>query len=264
MGACIKTMKKKQLSVVLATYNEAVNIARCLDSVKSIADELIVVDGGSTDATVSIAKQYNAKVIETDNPPIFHINKQKAVDAAKYDWILVMDADEELPKKSQKEIVGLISSNPKDNGFWIPRKNMFAGKWMRYGGMYPDYNIRLFRKGKGVHPCKSVHEMIDIDGSVGHLHEPMIHHTYPTVTDYFKKANAYTSLTATEIGEGKEGTWGYLFLKYVVARPITTFISLYIRHKGILDGWRGFLWAFFSGFHFMWAYIKYQINKLTN
>ncbi|MBU4098550.1 glycosyltransferase family 2 protein, partial [Patescibacteria group bacterium] len=170
------------LSVALATYNEENNLTECLESVKDLADEIVIVDGSSEDLTVKIAKKYGAKVLVKDNPPIFHINKQKALDIASCDWILQLDADERVSQELKEEIKKVISLPEKeleiyqDNlpdkklflrhqkliekrdgaigsegqyvAFFIPRLNYFLGKYLRYGGVYPDGVIRLFKKGK--------------------------------------------------------------------------------------------------------------------
>lgn len=151
------------ISVVLATYNEEKNLPDCLESVKDLADEIIIVDGGSTDKTVEIAKKYKAKIISTTNPPIFHINKQKAIDVATKDWVLQLDADERITKELGKEIEEKIRDK-NVNGYWMPRKNWFLGRFLRKGGQYPDYTLRLYRNGKGHLPQKSVHEQAVVDG----------------------------------------------------------------------------------------------------
>ena len=122
-------MKKKTLSVVLATHNEEKNLADCLEAIKGIADEIVVVDGDSEDNTVNIAKDFNARVIITNNPPIFHINKNKAIDASRSDWVLQLDADEIVSADLAKEIIKVINSDLEINGYWIPRSNLFLGSF---------------------------------------------------------------------------------------------------------------------------------------
>ena len=162
------------LSVVLATYNEEENLSDCLSSVKDIADEIVVVDGKSKDNTVSVAKTYNAKVVVTDNHPIFHINKQKAIDLATKDWILQLDADERLTPELTKEIQSILSDQSSTtNGYWIPRKNWFLGRCLMKGGQYPDYTLRLYRRGMGRLPQKSVHEQAIVEGKVEYLKIPI-------------------------------------------------------------------------------------------
>ncbi|MBI5465528.1 glycosyltransferase family 2 protein, partial [Candidatus Gottesmanbacteria bacterium] len=191
-----------KLSVVLATFNEEKNLAACLDSVKGLADEIVVVDGGSDDKTVEIGKSFGAKVIITTNPPIFHINKQKAIDEALGDWILQLDADERVTPELSKEIKSEIR-NPKSeiNGYWIPRKNWFLGRFLMKGGQYPDYTLRLYRRGKGRLPCKTVHEQAMVDGKVGYLKNSLIHMADTGFSRYLVRWNRYTDLIAQEIKE---------------------------------------------------------------
>lgn len=264
-------MEKKniKLSVALAVYNEASTIEACLSSVQDIADEIVVVDGGSTDDTVKKVNKYDARVIETDNPPIFHINKQKALNACHGTWILQLDADEVVTEALKKEILEVISGEKLKikehdtnssiiNGYYIPRKNYFWGHWMRKGGQYPDYVIRLVRRGKARFPAKSVHEQIDIDGEVGYLKEPLLHYAYRTRSDYWKKADTYTTLTAQDWKKAElKPNFSNWFL-YTVTKPIYTFMNIFIRHKGFVDGWYGAVFAYWSALHFPIAWKKYM------
>ena len=130
---------RKTLSVVLAVFNEEKNLAACLESFKDIADEIVIVDGTSTDKTVEIAKKFGARVKVTTNKPNFHINKQMAIDMAKSDWILQMDADEHVSEEMKKEIRDILENDSKEyNGYWMPRKNWFLGRFLLKGGQYPD------------------------------------------------------------------------------------------------------------------------------
>jgi len=244
--------KKITVSMALAVYNEEKNLAACLSSIKDIADEIIVVDGGSKDKTVEIAKSFGVHVILTDNPPIFHINKQKALDACTSDWILQLDADEVVTPELKKEILSVIDSS--QNGFYIPRKNYFWGHFMKKGGQYPDYVIRLIRAGKGRFPCKSVHEQIAVEGKVGYLKNPMLHYTNRTRADYWRKSDTYTSLTAKELHVPKTVQ---SYLLYTFWKPLVTFLNIYIRNKGFVDGMTGLEFALYSAVHWAKAYKKY-------
>jgi len=247
------------LSVALAVYNEEKNIEACLSSIQSIADEIVVVDGGSTDATVAIAKKFTSKIIRTTNPPMFHINKQKALDACTGDWILQLDADEIIPEDLKEEIMNVIKDERgKINGFNIPRKNYFWGHWMRKGGQYPDYVIRLVRRGKAHFPCKTVHEQIAVEGDIGYLTNPMDHLSYRTREDYWRKADAYTTLTAMEMKQKHIKNSGLLWFTYMIVKPEQTFFALFFRHKGFMDGLPGLIFASWSALHFPIAYKKYE------
>ena len=228
---------------------------------RDFADEIVIVDGGSTDDTVNLAKKFGARVHITDNPPIFHINKQKALNYARGDWILQLDADEVVDNELKKEIIHTIAQSDAKDGYYVPRRNYFLGDWLRKGGQYPDYVIRLFRARKGRFPQKSVHEQIEIDGSIGHLTHPLNHYSYLSVAQYWSKSHSYIRLTADELTRDKKRGSMRTFIWYVLIMPLGTFFSLFIRHKGFMDGWRGFLFACFSAMHFPKAYWKYRTQK---
>ena len=255
----MKNQSRRSLSVVYATYNEAANLAKSLDSVVDLADELIVVDGSSTDETREIAKKYGAKVIKTTNKPIFHINKQMAMDAATKDWTLQMDADEVLDEAMREHIKHILRQDPVKLpvGYWLKRKNYFLGRFLTKGGQYPDPVIRFYQTGQAYLPMKSVHEQMEVKGETGWLNGHLLHYNSPDFSVYLRKANTYTSLTAREmLKQDLEPNW-WLAAKYFVWLPIKTFFMLYFRHKGLLDGFAGFVFAVFSGLHFVLAYIKF-------
>lgn len=281
----------KKLSVVLATFNEENNIGDCLESIKEIAGEIIIIDGSSTDETREIAKKYGARVIKTDNPPIFHINKQKALKEAQYPWILQLDADErvspgltaEIEKVisfSESEIEeyqqnlsnknlfdkhvrllekrdGKIGSKGEYAGFFVPRLNYFLGKFLRYGGVYPDGVIRLVKNGKAWFPAKDVHEQIVIEGRVGWLQNDLMHYDSPTFKRYIMKNSRYIDLIANDLKESKTGKNLLQGLNYYFVKPLSWFFMTQIRHKGILDGWQGIVFSFFSALRFPRAYWRY-------
>jgi glycosyltransferase involved in cell wall biosynthesis len=253
---------KKTLSVVLATFNEERNIVACLDSLKDIADEIIIVDGTSSDKTVEIAKKYGAKVKVTTNKPNFHINKQMAIDMATKDWVLQMDADEHLSKELKEEIVDVLKSGSDEfNGFWMPRKNWFIGRFLLKGGQYPDHTLRFYKRGKGRLPVKDVHEQAKVDGKVGYFKGALFHYPYKNFTHYLKKWNAYNNLLAKQIREEQAGS--NVFKKiisgfnYLLIKPIYWFLLSFIRHKGFMDLWAGFVFSLFSSLRFPVSYLKY-------
>lgn len=250
-------MKKNLLSVAIATYNEEENIVDCINSLKKIASEIVVVDGTSSDRTSDLAKGLGVKVIETDNKAMFHINKNMAMDACTNNWVLLMDADERVSADLANEIIELINNNPTENGFWINRKNWFLGGFLKKGGAYPDRVIRLFRKGKGRLPEKSVHEQVKIDGQVGYLKNDILHFADPNFSRYLKRAIRYTDRTAKDLKEDKVGKGAGQIINYMLLKPATTFLKIYVRHKGFQDGFRGFVWALFSASHYFYAYVEY-------
>lgn len=258
-------MEKKNviLSIAIAVYNEEKKLEACLSSVASIADEIVVVDGGSTDKTLTIAQQYNARIIKTNNPAIFHINKQIALEACKGDWILQLDADEVVTSQLRDEILAIFSPqssviSPQLNGYYVPRKNFFCGHWLRKGGQYPDYVIRLLRRGHAHFPSMSVHEQIAVEGLVGYLRSPLFHYSYDSIAEYWRKANAYIDLQVQELKTQNLAVTPTQWLIYNVAKPTQTFLGIYLRHKGFVDGVWGFLFALFSALHYPLSYWKYK------
>lgn len=250
------------LSVVLATFNEEKNIRDCLESVKDIADEIIIVDGGSSDKTIEIAKSIGADVTITDNPQIFHINKQKAIDKATKEWILQLDADERVDADLKNEIDQVLKKDDPDvNGYWLPRKNFFLGRFLKKGGQYPDYTIRLYRKGKGKLPQKNVHEQARVDGNVGYLHHPLTHIADPSFKRYLLRFNRYTDLMAEELKEANKGKNLKTAANYLLFSPMWWFVMSYGRHKGFMDSWQGFVFSFFSSARYPVSYIKYLIHR---
>jgi hypothetical protein len=248
----------KKISVVLATFNEEKNLAMCLDSVKDFADEIIVVDGSSTDATREIAKKdYQAKVIKTTNKPNFHINKQLAMDEATGELILQLDADEVVDPDLKKFILKLAKQTDlKEVAWWLPRKNLFLGKWLTKGGQYPDAVIRLYLAGKAKLPQQDVHEQMVVDGEIGWADGHLLHYSNPSFADYMRKFNTYTSFKAQQWQtEGKKTSlFGALYFMGLL--PLWTFGKLYLRHRGYVDGYPGFVFALMSGLHFTVAYLK--------
>lgn len=279
-----------KLSVAIATFNEEENIKRCLESVKEIADEIVAVDGSSKDKTAEIAKSYGAKVLVKDNPVMFHINKQKAIDLSTGDWILQLDADEVVSAKLSEEIKKLINmtdleieeyeksipdlllrhqtivekrdgpigdNNKPYGAFFIPRLNYFLGRYLRHGGVYPDGVIRLFKKSEAYLPCKDVHEQYVVLGRVGWLRNDLLHFDSPTFKKYIKRNNRYTSFIAGQYKQQKLPKNPIVGFEYIVIKPFYWFMLTFIRHKGFLDLWQGFIFSFFSSLRFPISYIKY-------
>lgn len=256
--------KKNNLSVALAVYNEEANLALCLETVKDLAEEIVIVDGGSSDATVEVAKQYGARVIIEENRANFHINKQHAIDACEGTWILQLDADERVSSMLASEIRAVIAQPPAGlpAAYYLKRRNYFLGRWMNKGGMYPDPVIRLFQKGQAHLPQASVHELMEVKGATTWLTNDLLHIADPTFSRYLLRSDRYTSLQAGDwLKEGSIGTSVGSMLNYMVVKPLFRFLSIYLRHKGFLDGFPGFVFALYSGLHIASSYVKYWEQK---
>lgn len=246
----------QKISVVLAVFNEEENLKNCLEAVKDLAWEIVIVDGGSTDKTLGVAKSFGAKIIQTNNPPIFHINKNKAIDASHGDWVLQLDADEIVTPKLAEEIKKVISTGSDINGYWIPRKNFFLGKYLTKGGQYPDYTLRLYRQGKGRLPAKDVHEQAEVLGKVGYLKNDLLHLRDTNFGKYIEGLNSYTDLISTQLKKSKLEVNLLSFADYVFIKPPLWFVKAFLIHKGFVDGFPGFIFAFFSALRFPIAFFK--------
>lgn len=246
----------QKISVVLAVFNEEKNLENCLRSVSDFAWEIIVADGGSTDKTLDTAGKFNARIIHADNPSVFHINKNKAIDAARGDWILQLDADEIVTKKLADEIKRVISSKSDINGYWIPRRNFFLGRFLTKGGQYPDYTLRLYRRGKGRLPAKDVHEQAEVSGKTGYLKNDLFHLRDKVFSEYLKRFGRYTDLLASQLKDKGIKINVISFLNYEFIKPLYWFLKVFIRHKGFADGFPGFVFAFFSSLRFPVSYYK--------
>jgi glycosyltransferase involved in cell wall biosynthesis len=246
------------ISVVLATHNEEANIKRCLDSVKLFADEIIVVDGESTDKTVEFARSAGAKVISTTNKANFHINKQMAMDEAKGELILQLDADEVVTGKLARFIREIQTDlkNVEEKAWYLKRKNYLLGKFLTKGGQYPDPVIRLYLNGFAKLPQKDVHEQMTVKGKTGWAEGHLLHYSNPTFSDYLRKFNSYTSFKAQQLYEAGTPISFVSTLKYCIWKPNITFLSLFFRHKGFYDGFPGFVFAAMSGCYYIISYLK--------
>lgn len=257
-------MQSVRLSVAVATFNEENNIVDCIESSENLADEIVVVDGMSTDRTPQLAQAHGAKVIQKPNKAMFHINKNIAIANCKGAWILLLDADERVSSELAAEIKERLGSRPKENGFWINRRNWFLGGFLKKGGAYPDPVIRLFRKGKGRLPEVSVHEQVKIEGKVGQLENDIIHLADPDFSRYLQRANRYTDLTAQNFNKKHVKKNFINTIYYMLIKPVFTFTDIYIRHGGFKDGFRGFIWALFSASHHFYAYSKYLTSTKSH
>lgn len=245
-----------KLSVVVITKNEEANLARCLESVR-FADQIVVVDSHSTDRTVEIARIFGARV-ETIDWAGFGKAKQHALSLADGEWVLSIDADEQLSPELAAEIQSIVQSDTSFVGYEMPRLTNFLGKWIRHCGWYPDPVLRLFRRGKGRFTDDIVHERVMIDGPVGRCHNDLLHFSYPTLDVYFDKFNRYT--TEGAIQEAARGRTAGLF--DLTARPFVSFVKHYISKAGFLDGVEGFMVSALSSCAVFVKYAKLrQMNR---
>lgn len=218
------------LSVIVITLNQETNIGGCLSSV-SFADEIVVVDTGSADRTVELAREYTDRVI-TSSWQGFAGTKNFALDQARMDWVLSLDTDERVPPALQEEILGVVRADGPREGYRLARKNYFGGRWVRRLGWYPDYTLRLFRRGRGRFRERAVHEEVEVAGPLGTLRTPLDHYSYNDLREYAARQERYARLAAREMfGGGRRPLTGARYW-----RPIFTFMKLYFLKAGFLEG----------------------------
>jgi glycosyltransferase involved in cell wall biosynthesis len=223
------------LSCIVITRNEQHNIDRCLSSVK-FCDEIIVVDSESSDNTVPLAKKYTQKIFTV---PWKGYTEQRnhALQLATNDWVLSLDADEEIDEDLKEEILSTIKKSEKSSAFLIPRKTLHSGKWIKYGGWYPNYLTRLFKKSEGKWVGDEVHEKWETEGPVEKLSNPILHYSFTSFYDQVMRNNEYSSLLAKRLHNQnvKFSLWNLL------VKPATKFFETYLFKLGFLDGYPGFI-----------------------
>ncbi len=251
---------KHTLSVVVSAYNEAHTIGRCLSSVQ-FADELVVVDNESLDDTAKVARTFTKNVYRQKNLLMLNTNKNVGFSKATSDWILNLDADEVVPPELSKEILEVIQSNPKENGFWIARKNFSFGKWIKHGLWWPDKQLRLFRRNKGSFPCVHIHEYIEVDGEVSTLNTPYDHYNYESIHQYLTKIDRASTSEALSLKQSN-----YVLSWYDAFRfPVSDFLKIYFAQHGYRDGLHGLVLALFQAFYSFAVFAKYwEMNGFTD
>ncbi len=252
-----------KLSVVINTLNEERNIAEAIKSVAKIADQIVVVDMKSTDATRTIAKKAGADVFEHKRMGYVEPARNFAISKAKGEWILILDADERVSPDLALKIKELIDTSDADY-FRLPRKNIIFGKWMKYSRWWPDYNIRLFRKGS-VEWSEYIHSVpttkgkgLDLEPVEAHA---LTHFHYISIEQYIERLNRYTSMQATNLKKK-----GYVFTwKDLVRKPANEFLSRFFEGQGYKDGVHGLALALLQSFSELVLYLKmWQFEKFKS
>ncbi|HKK20384.1 MAG TPA: glycosyltransferase family 2 protein [candidate division Zixibacteria bacterium] len=240
----------KPVSVVVISRDEERNIGRCLESV-GWADDIVLIDSQSQDRTVEIAQEHGARIFS----PVWRgygAAKQEGVRQARCDWILSLDADEVVTPELTEEIKHVLSEEDPASGYYLPRRTQFLGRWIKHCGWYPDHILRLFDRAKGGFTDAVVHEKVVVEGRTGYLKNDLLHYSYPSLEDYFRKYNRYTTLGAEEAyRRGSRAGWFDIVIK-----PYVAFLKHYIARQGFRDGLEGFLVSILSSSAVMVKYAK--------
>ena len=228
------------LSVAIVTLNEEANLPRTLASV-AWADEIVIVDSGSTDATRAVAESHGARFV-TEPWRGFAAQKNFALSLCTSEWVLSLDADETVSPELATSIRKAIMASPSDTAYMLQRRNFFLGCWIRHGGYYPDAKLRLFPRGQGTFQETPVHETAAFAGKVETLAGDLLHNAYPTLASYLDHMQRYSTLGARiAIARGRTGQNLLSFLDGVLLNPLATFVYNYILRAGFLDGREGLL-----------------------
>jgi glycosyltransferase involved in cell wall biosynthesis len=237
-----------RLSVTVIALNEEANIFPCLESV-SFADEIVLVDSGSHDRTLELARPFTDRIFTIDWRG-FAGTKQFALDQARMQWVFSLDADERVGPALKEEILAVVRADGPLAGYRVPRKNYFCGRWIRRLGWYPDYTLRLFKREQGRFRAREVHEEVAVAGPVGVLKTPLEHYSYRSISEYVTRMDRYARLAAQELARaGRRPYPGEL-----VWRPFFTFLHLYLVRLGFLEGTPGYTLAVLAG---MYKFLKY-------
>lgn len=244
------------LSVIIIAKNAEKTLNKCLKSL-SFSNEIIVVDSGSSDRTQEICRQFTNLVFETDWQG-FGIQKNRALEKATGEWVLSIDTDEEIPKELALEIQTAICKE-KYTAFYLPRLSNYCGKWMKHGGWYPDYVLRLWKRGTAHFTNDLIHEKVVVkNGQIGYLKQPLLHYAYDDLNSVLNKVNSYSTIGAQMAFEkGKKSS-----LSKAILHGLATFIKSYIFKLGFLDGREGFMLAVSNAEGCYYRYLKlFYLNK---
>jgi len=246
----------ERISATLITHNEAANIADALQSV-AWADETVVVDSGSTDATLDISRRFTDKIFHRDWTGYVD-QKNFALERASHEWIFSLDADERPDAELVRELDALRRAGFQKPGYRIPRVAYFMGRWIRHGDWYPDYQLRLFDRRQGRWQGGCVHESVRIQGEPGLLRGEMHHYSYRSLSDYLRRLEVYSSLAAADY-QGR-GTTPNPFK--LVTHPLATFLKSYLLKRGFLDGTPGLMIAVMGAVSVFFKYAKlYELKR---
>src|SRR5271163_4680364 len=245
-----------RISVPIVAFNEAANLRRTLESV-AWADEVVVLDSGSIDETVAIAREFNARVF-VEPWRGYGPGVNSSIDKCTGDWILTVDADEVITPEVRTEVQTLLASTPKYEAYWIPRLNLILGRWMRHGGTYPDPKLRLFRRDTArLREDTEPHATPKWDGPTGQLEAHMLHYAYPNLDVYLEHMVRYsTASIPLVLGKGKISRGLPAFVINTFLNPVATFLYNYFLRLGFLDGREGFLYHLYHSVYVNWKYVK--------
>lgn len=237
-----------KISATIITHDEERNIARAIESLRC-CDEIVVLDSGSIDRTIEIAKKLGARVVETGWRG-YAGQKNHAAELAKHEWILSIDADEALSEALEGDLWLLKKNGPQYDAYTMPRMAQYLGKWILHSGWYPDRKVRLYHRDRARWVGDYVHESVKVSGTVGSLDSNLLHYTCQSFTEHLKTMDRYTTLAAEELVARRKPI-GY---RHLLADPAWTFFRTYFLQRGFLDGMEGAAIAYMAA---LYSFLKY-------
>jgi glycosyltransferase involved in cell wall biosynthesis len=250
-----------KISCTIITYNEEAKIKRCLDSVFGIADEIVVVDSFSTDNTINIAKTFNSVTLVQSKFEGHIQQKNYALELAKFDYVLSLDADELLSEKLAEDIIKIKVFNSGCDAYVMPRLNNYCGKWIYHSGWYPDKKVRLWKKSMGKWGGTNPHDKVILDegAAIEPLNGDILHYTMDSIEGHIMQEKKFAKIAATALFEQKSSKNGFIL---AFLNPPFTFVKKYFLQLGILDGWYGFTISAISAYgKFLKYYYLFKLNK---
>jgi glycosyltransferase involved in cell wall biosynthesis len=250
-----------KLSVAILAHDEAGELAALLETV-TFADEVVVADAESSDDTAAVARRAGATVVSVKNDFNLNVNKTAAINACRGEWVFLLDPDESVtPELAAAVEAAVADGDAPYDAYEFPRLNNYFGRYLKHGGAYPDYQLRLFRQDRARFPCVSVHERLDVDGRVGRLEAPIYHETYPALADYLRKLPLYVAAGADYLERRGLRPGLAADLWFFLVRPEVRFWRRYLFKLGFLDGWVGFLACFLDAAQGILAYYEFRRRR---
>lgn len=243
------------ISAAIITFNEERNIARVIESLRC-CDEILVLDSGSNDRTVEVARKLGARVVEASWHG-YAAQKNIAASLVQHDWVLSLDADESLSEALEAEIWQIKKNGPQFDGYTMPRLAQYLGRWILHSGWYPDRKVRLFDRRKAKWVGDFVHEAVRVEGRVGHLKSNLLHFTCDSLSEHVRSMDRYTTLAAQEIASRGENVG----LENLLLNPAWTFFKTYVLKLGFMDGTEGLAIAYMAAFY---NFLKYSKARLMS
>lgn len=250
------------LTFVCIGNDEFDHIKELLPQLKALADEVVYVDCESKDGSYEFAQSLGIRVLQRKRHMNANVNRMVAFEVATGDWIFYADPDERFPKAIIDELKSKVASDSVTKAYKLPRKNFYFGCWLKYGGQYPDNQVRIFQRGYGSFAQKHVHERLEVNGPIGTLETAMEHYPYLTISQFMKKFDFYSTFEAKFLHENKVQVNFANHLKYLLFKPWSRFFRRYVMKRGFLDGLPGFFAALFDAVGWMTRYFKlWEIQK---